>query len=150
VASARVARVRRSLISLAAAGISLLAVGCGSDEDFENEPRASAAVELTAKVDDKEVVVSPSEVGAGLVVVTVSNLSRDPIQLTFDGPSTANAPAKEVPSSTEVAPSGVGHHKVDLEQGDYTIGAGDQSDARPDRLEVGPERASSTNEVLLP
>jgi hypothetical protein len=142
--------VRRSLIALAALATAVLGAGCGSEDDFENNPRVAAPVELTAKVNDKEVEVSPSEVGAGLVVFTISNQSEVPIQLTLEGPPTTNAPGENVPSSREIAPNGVGQHKVDLAQGDYTIGAGSQSDARADTLEVGPARPNSTNDLLLP
>ena len=141
---------RRISIALAVLGAPVLFAACGSEEDFENQPRASAPVELTAKVNDKEVEVSPGEVGAGLVVFTISNQSRVPVQLTFAGPPTTDSPGEKVPSSREITPNGVSEHKVDLAQGEYTIGAGDQSDARKAVLDVGPERPSSTNDLLLP
>ena len=128
----------------------MLAAGCGNEDDFPNEPRTSAPVELTAKINDREVEVSPSEVGAGLVVFAISNQSSEPVQLTFEGPPTTNSPAERVSPSREILPNGVDLLKVELAQGDYTIGAGDQSNARTDTLVVGPERPSSTNDLLLP
>ena len=79
---------RRRTGLLAAAGIALIgAAGCGSD-DFANDPRPPAPIELTAKVDDRKVSVSPVEIdgepiGAGLATVTIANLTDDEVQLTL-------------------------------------------------------------------
>jgi hypothetical protein len=131
---------------LAAAGIALLgAAGCGSD-DFVNDPRPPAPVELTAKIDDRKVVVSPVKidgepVGAGLATFTIANLSDDEVQLTFDGPSQ---------SSTEpILAGGVADFKMNLEEGDYVVAA-DGGEAAETRFTVGPERESAQNELLLP
>ena len=40
--------------------------------------------------------------------------------------------------------------KLDLEEGEYQVTAGEDSNARETQLEVGPERASSQNDLLLP
>ena len=120
------------------------ASGCGAD-DFENNPRPPAPVELTAKVDDKSVLLSPAEVGAGLAVITVSNQSRDPINLNLVGP----APDDNAESG-EIAPGGVGNLKAELSEGEYEVNAGETSDVKPAQLAVGAERESSQNELLLP
>jgi hypothetical protein len=118
-----------------------LAAGCGA-EDHANEPRIPSPVEVTAKVDDENVDVSPDEVGAGLVVITISNQSEDPIQIGVDGPTAGE--------STGIEPGGVGSFKFNFEEGDYEVSPGKESRARPAQLTVGPERASSQNELLLP
>jgi hypothetical protein len=120
------------------------AAGCGAD-DFENNPRPPAPLELTAKVDDKGVLMSPSEVGAGLAVITVSNQSRDPINLTLVGPA-----PEDNTESGEIAPGGVGNIKAELVEGEYEVNAGETSGVKPAQLKVGPERESSQNELLLP
>ena len=51
------------------AGAALLSGACGED-DFPNDPRPASPVELTAAIDDRSVSVSPSSLGAGLVVLT--------------------------------------------------------------------------------
>lgn len=137
---------RRRKGLLAAAGIALLGfAGCGSD-DFVNDPRLPAPIQLTAKIDDRKVVVSPTEIdgepiGAGLATITIANLSDDEVQLTFDGPNEK--------STAPILAGGVADFKMTLEEGDYVVAA-DGSDASEAQLTVGPERESAQNELLLP
>ncbi|GIK77091.1 MAG: hypothetical protein BroJett022_07810 [Actinomycetes bacterium] len=127
----------------AAAGLlaaSVLAAGCGAEE-FPNDPRPPAPVELSAKVDDRKVTVVPDEVGAGLATFTISNQSRDGVELAFDGPSDIR---------TDVIPAGgVGAVQFELEPGTYEIEAGVPTIA-DGAMTVGPERPSASNELLLP
>lgn len=135
---------RRLSFTVAALGAAALAAGCGED-DFENLPRPPSPIELAAVITDDEVKVSPSTakaVGAGTATVTISNQSQDPGALVLEGPSDE--------ASDEIAPGGVASIKVELLEGDYTVSAGEDSDARESKLVVGPERPSSQNEVLLP
>ncbi len=126
--------------ALCVAGLS--AAGCGG-EDHPNEPRPPKPVEVTAKVDTEKVAVSPSEFGAGLVVFTISNQSDSDVRLTLDGPTEA--------ASDPVPPGSVSDSfKVAMQEGEYEVTAGADSDARAADLRVGPERASSQDELLLP
>jgi hypothetical protein len=126
-----------SVVALAAGAFA----GCGG-EDHANEPRPASPIEVTAKVDDQRVDVSPNEFGAGLVVMTISNQSADPVQLGVDGPTAGE--------SSGIEPGSVGSFKFSFEEGDYEVSPGEESGARPALLTVGPERASSQNEILLP
>lgn len=120
----------------------LLAVGgCGSD-DFENEPRPPSPKELTAAIDQDSVSVSPGELGAGLVVVTVSNQSAETTNLVLEGPTSH--------SSGDIPPGGTGSIKASLEEGDYEASAGTEVGVKPAELTIGPERETSQNELLLP
>ena len=101
----------------AAAGLLLAAfivAGCGS-EDFPNEPRPPAPIELSAKVDNRKVTVDPDEIGAGLATFTISNQSRDDVQLAFEGPNGART--DQIPGDVrlggQLAP-GWGIHLVDM------------------------------------
>ena len=134
--------MRRPIVvaSLTALATGVIA-GCGA-EDHANDPRPPSPVEVTAKVDDENVDVSPNEFGAGLVVMTISNQSEDPVQLGVEGPTAGEAGSIE--------PGSVGNFKFDFQQGDYEVSPGEDSNARPAVLTVGPERASSQNELLLP
>jgi hypothetical protein len=135
-------RVRLGLSLVAAAALGLGAAACGGRDDFENEPRQPAPIEITASIKDRAVEVSPSDVGAGLVTFTIANLSADPAQLTLSGPTDD--------ASDEIPPGAVGNLKVTLREGTYEVTAGEDARPRGDQLEVGPERASSQNELLLP
>ena len=138
----RRASARGIVAALALAG--LTAAGCGED-DFANDPRPAAPIVLTAKVDSDQVVVSPARFGAGLVNITVSNQSDDPVQLTLVGPD----PDDNV-EGDDIPPNGVGNLKASLAEGDYEVNAGERSDASPAQLRVGAPRKSSSDELLLP
>ena len=130
---------RRSAAALLAIAAATVA-GCGS-EDFPNEQRPASPVELSAKVDDNKVTVAPDEVGAGLAVVTISNQSRDDVEIGFSGPTDA--------STTEIAAGNVGTIKLELEQGDYEVDSGVTS-IESGTLTVGEPRESAQNDLLLP
>lgn len=131
--------LRALALAATVAALGLIA-GCGSD-DFENEPRPPAPIELTAAIDSDSVSISPSGFGAGLVNITISNQGDAPTTLTLEGPTSV--------SSGEIEPGGTGSIKATLEQGAYEAKA---SALGVDfaGLVVGPERDSSQNDLLLP
>jgi len=139
----RAPRRARQATFAALGGLAALALGaCGSD-DYANEPaRASASIRVAARVDEKEVVVSPDRFGAGLVDFTIANLSDSPVTFTLSGP-------KDVPGP-EIQPGAAGDLKVELPQGSYEASAGDEASARPDTVRVGPKRPGSEGKLLLP
>jgi hypothetical protein len=120
----------------------LLLAGCG-DEDFTNEPpRAAAAINVAARIDQQEVVVSPDRFGAGTVNFTAANFSDSPVTFTLSGP-------KDV-ATDEIAPGAAGDLKVELPEGSYEASAGDGASAQPATVQVGPKRPSSKDQLLLP
>lgn len=136
--------MRRSAIAAACAFavLGLTVVGCGS-EDHPNEPRPPKPLEVTARVNDESVAVSPKEFGAGLAVFTISNQSEGVVELTLDGPVAA--------TSQPIEPGSVSDEfKVDLQEGEYEVTGGLASDAKPDELLIGPERPSAQDDLLLP
>jgi hypothetical protein len=120
----------------------LVIAGCGSD-DHPNDPRPAVPEEVSAKVGEDKVVVSPREFGAGLAVFTISNQTDDVVQLTLEGPTEAISEPIEAGGVTDA-------FKVSVAEGDYLVSAGDESNARSTELIVGPDRRSSSNELLLP
>jgi hypothetical protein len=138
-------RRRRTALLATAAGIGIAVAGCGAEE-FPNDPRPPAPVELTAKVSDSRVVLSPVEldgkpVGAGLATVTIANLTDEPTALTFTGPEDA--------TTDPIVANGTLDFKLDLQQGNYIVSADDEA-VRPYEFQVGPERPSAQNDLLLP
>ena len=127
--------------ALAAGG----ALGACGEDDFENEPRPPAPIEISARVSDEDVSISPSrppKVGAGLATITISNQSQEEISLTLEGPTDV--------ASEPIPPGGTGSVKSELAEGEYEVTGGEQSSAREDLLVVGPRRPSSQNQLLLP
>ena len=47
--------------------------GCGGGSDFQNKPRPPVPLQLTGVITPKRVTVSPNRIGAGPVVLNVSN-----------------------------------------------------------------------------
>lgn len=124
-----------------AAGFAALAISACGDEDFENNPRPPAPIELSALISDGAVKVSPANgIGAGPATITISNQTDDPARLVFEGPTDD--------SSDQIIAGGTGSMKMNLAEGDYTISAGDGGPT--ENLSVGPERSSSQNDLLLP
>jgi hypothetical protein len=132
---------RRLVVPAAALAVAIGVAACGSD-DFENNPRPPSPVELSARISDRDVVISPTQVGGGPANITVSNQSRQPASLVLEGPTDA--------VGSELPPGAVGQIKATLEEGLYEISGGPESDAREGTLEVGADRESSQNELLLP
>jgi hypothetical protein len=135
-------RPRHALLPAGIAVLGLAAAGCGS-EDHPNEPRPPKPIEITARVDDEVVDVSPAEFGAGLAVFTISNQSDEAVALTLDGPVAATSQPIEPGSVTD-------DFKVDLQEGEYEVTGGLESKAKATELLVGPERPSAQDELLLP
>ena len=130
---------RRLFVGLAALCSAATLAACG-EEDFENNPRPPSPIELSARIGDDGVTVSPRDVGAGLATITISNQTPRAERLVLEGPTDE--------ASDEIIAGGTGSLKIALEQGDYEVTDGDG--ARITELVVGPERESSQNELGLP
>ena len=134
----------RSLVTFAV--VALLAAGCG-DEDFENEPRSPVAVGLTGVIQDDELTVSPSRVGAGQVEITISNQTDDPHTISLEGGSVTEEVGPVAPGDTATL-------KRTLEEGSYEVRAGSETaqpkEIAPAVLEIGKERENSSSDLLLP
>lgn len=134
---------RRRGTALFAVAIALAAVtvaGCGRD-DFENEPRPPLPTDVSVELGEDAVVVSPAEFGAGIATLTIANLGPVPASLAIDGPSAAE--------SEEIAPGDTAVLKAELVTGEYEAGVVG-TDVEPFLFDVGPERDSAQNELLLP
>ena len=142
-------RVGRNRTAALLAGVLSLLIlgGCGDDDDFENDPRPPAPIQLSGVITDSEVSVEPRKIGAGPIVLIVSNQTEQSHTVTLNGPS----------GSEEVGPINpldTGRIQHNLEQGSYQIKAGSEEAADEEIeaavLTVGPPRESSSNSVLLP
>jgi len=125
----------------------VVAVGCGGGEDFKNEPRPPAPVQLTGVIRDDKLTVSPNRVGSGPVILLISNQTDDPHTITLDGSGVKETVGPINPLDTAKI-------QQTLEQGNYEVKAGSEAavakEIAPAVLEIGPPRKSSRNQVLLP
>lgn len=125
----------------------LALAGCGGGDDFENKPRPPVPLQLTGVITKQKVTISPSKVGAGPVVITVSNQTEQSRTLTLDG----NGIRERV---GPINPLDTAQLQKTLKPGTYTVTAGSEKAAArtitPARLVIGKERPSGSGEVLLP
>lgn len=126
-------------MSAAALAAALALVACGED-DFVNSPRPPSPVQLSARIGDDGVTVSPATIGAGPATITIANQSSKPTRLVLEGPTDD--------ASDEILAGNTDSFKLGLEEGDYAVTNGDGDGET--KLEVGPERESSRNELGLP
>jgi hypothetical protein len=153
-------------VTFAALGaLALAAAGCGA-ESHPNDPRPQVPLHVSVSITAKAVTVRPAAIGVGGarsqqipqnqnhaqppihtkapvdVVFVAANQTRLDSRLEIRG-------AKDASSGTLYANS-PGTFQTQLPTGSYVIGAADIPSARPGKLVVGPYRASSQNDILLP
>jgi hypothetical protein len=124
-----------------AVGLAALAIAACGRDDFENEPRPPVPASVTVKIGDGEVVISPRTVGAGLVNFEIANFEDTPATFSLVGPTEAE--------SDEIPARGNNSLRTQLETGTYEASA-NGVEATPFSFEVGPERESGQNDLLLP
>jgi endonuclease YncB( thermonuclease family) len=130
---------------LATAGIT--AAGCGGSSDFKDEPRPPEPVQLTGVIRNDKLTVSPNRVGAGPIIILISNQTQQAHTVTLDGVDTRDTVGP-------VNPLDSAKIQQTLKQGKYTVKAGSTQavprEIAPATLSVGPQRRDSSNKVLLP
>lgn len=157
-------RARSAVVGVVAL-LALAAAGCGA-ESHPNEPRPQVATRVSITVTDKAITVSPGGIAMGPersqqipqnqnepqppiktnapldVVFVAANQTGTDSELEVRGPSSA--------SSGPLHANSPATFQANLKTGTYVIAATDIPSARPAKLVVGPYRASSENDVLLP
>jgi hypothetical protein len=139
------AGVRRSVLLIAV----LALAGCGGSEQRDNELRPAAPITLTGAIHEDGLQISPASVGAGTIVLIVSNQSGKPQKVTFETDEIAGKTAGRQASSPVIAPSTTGRLTIDAREGTYSVHVADSS-IRAARVFVGPPRKSAQDQLLLP
>jgi hypothetical protein len=125
----------------------ILVAGCGGSDKFKNDPRPPTPVQLTGVVTDKQVTISPKRVGAGPVILIVSNQTDSARTITLEGGGTTDTVGPVPPLDTAQLQS-------TLKPGTYTVRAGSKEATTKEiadgTLTVSEERSSSSNQLLLP
>jgi len=119
---------------------------CGS-EDFKNRPRPAIPRELTGVIQDKKVTVSPAKVGAGPILITISNQTKAAHTVILEGETIREQVGPVNPLDTATI-------QKTLKPGGYEVRAGSRKavarEIKAAKLTIGKERANSSNEVLQP
>jgi hypothetical protein len=137
----------------------LAASGCGGGKTFANQPKPAAPVDLSVYINNSRVSVSPSSVGAGPVVFTVTNQSDSSASLTIR--PRGNSGGQSLGDTGPINPQGTAQVTINFTRpGDYTVATGAHSttDASlsgpsaiaPAIVHVGRQRASSGSDLLSP
>jgi hypothetical protein len=146
--------------------LALAASGCGAQERA-NDPRPAPPTRVSVTITPSAVNVQPAAIAVGperseqipqnhrfrqppirtrttplTVAFVAANLTGFESHLEVRGPRDA--------SSGPLVANGNGTLQAELPTGTYTLTAADIPAARPAHLVVGPYRASSQNDVLLP
>jgi hypothetical protein len=143
----------------------LAVAGCGAST-HPNEPRPSVPTRISVVIQRHEVIVQPGSVATGPeesqqipqnqgqpqppiktkkpldVTIVAANQTGEDAHLVIRG-------AKEMKPGPVLARSPA-TFQASLPTGSYTVVAADVRGARPGHFTVGPYRASSQNELLLP
>ena len=130
-------------------GTAVLVAGCGGD-DFENDRRPAVPIELTGVIQERGVTVSPAKEGAGPFVITISNQTDDAHTVTLEGTGATSVQETVGP----IQPQDTGTIQKMLPTGKYEVRAGSEQAVKkeipPAELDIGPDRDSSNDELLLP
>lgn len=152
-------------MACALGALAVAAAGCGS-QSHPNDPRPQVATRVSITIGEHGIAVQPPRVAFGpaktqqipqnqnhpqppiktdaplTVILVTSNQTRTDSRLEIRGPTDA--------SSGPMLANSPGSFQTDLPSGAYSIAAAGIPGARPGKLIVGPYRASSENDVLLP
>ncbi len=153
------------MVAFVLGALALAAGGCGAQE-HANDPRPSPPTRVSVTITGKAVTVQPTAIAFGpkrSQQIPQNHLYRQPPtgargpltvafvaanQTEFDSHLEVRGPRNA--SSAPLVANGTATLQAELPTGTYTLIAADIPAARPAHLVVGPYRASSQNDVLLP
>ncbi len=155
----------KAAVACALGALVLLAAGCGA-ETHPNDPRPQVALRVSVTITPRAITVQPTTIGVGPARTQQipQNLNHAQPRIDSDGPLTVSIVTanqtrfdskleirgpRDV-SSVPIPAGSPATLQTDLPTGTYVIGAANVPGARPGKLIVGPYRASSKNDVLLP
>lgn len=115
--------------------------GCGEVEVYDSKERPPATLTLATYIGPNGISVSPRAIGAGPVLVVITNQKPELARLRIVG--------EQVDQTVAVNPLDTANIKLNFVPGGYSFSAGDAPGAQT-RVAVGPPRPSAQNELLQP
>jgi hypothetical protein len=142
----RTMRVTRVVSLFAAVLCVAVLAGCGS-EDFKNNPRPATALEITGVIQKDKVTISPDQFGAGPILLTISNQTKEAHTVTLEGESLRERVGPINPLDTATI-------QANVDTGTYEVRAGSSQavaqEIQPAELDVGESRGDSSDQLLQP
>lgn len=132
-------------------GAAALVAGCGSSSSYKNDPRPPSLQTVAVSVTNARVSISPARIGAGPVVLVISNTSPGARDLTLSASAGASrACISADASSGPINSQGTARLPLDLIEGDCVVAVRGDRRTRPARLVVSHERTSAQADLLQP
>jgi hypothetical protein len=128
---------------LAATALALAGCGTGSPQHFADKPRPAVPVDLTVYVDNQHVSVSPARVGAGPVILYVTNQASHTQNVAI-----TTARGRSVASSGRINAGATAQITANLKRGSYRVRAAAHTAAA--RLRITHPRPNADNVLLQP
>jgi hypothetical protein len=133
---------------LAALGATVTAVlisacGTGSPAHFKNQPRPAVPVDLSVYMDNNHISISPAKVGAGPVILYITNQASGAQTLNID-----NAHGSAVATSGHINSGTTAQISTSLRTGTYRLAGG--AKIATARLKIGKPRPNADNVLLQP
>lgn len=124
--------------------------GCGSGSStFRDVPRPPVPLQLTGVVSNDKVTISPNNIGAGPIVLVISNQTQQSQTITLERSGSQGEPNRDVVGP--VNPLQPATLQQTLTPGQYTVSVDSAtSGIAPAVINVGASRPSSSNTPLLP
>lgn len=150
--------MRRTRIAIASIG-ALAATACGGGTQFANAPRPPSPVNMTVYIDDHDVSVSPTNIGAGPVVFIITNQASNAESMSVL--QAGSGASRSLASTGPISPQATDQVTVNLNTpGRYSVAitpnsANDAAAASPRGISpavihVGKPRASASSQLLSP
>lgn len=111
--------------------------GCGGGSHFQNRPRPPVPVQVTGVVNDRTVTVSPNRIGAGPIVLNISNQTQQSHTIILERSGEQGEPQRDVIGP--INPLQASPLQQTLTPGQYTVSVGsDPNGIAPAIISVGP------------
>jgi hypothetical protein len=135
--------MRSRVVVCAAAAVAATVAGCGAGGHFVAATPAASPVDLDVFISNSRVQLSPARLGAGPVLLLVTNQSSRSETLTVNP-----ARGSPVASTGPINPDSTAQVQVNLTTpGDYALSA---ERTTPARLRIGPARPGGSGALLRP
>ena len=127
-----------------------LVVGCGDSGTHANEERPPSPIVVTASISKDKVSVSPASFGAGPIRLIVTNQTDRSQQITLESADEPGSGETGIRQETgPINPRDTAALAATVRQGAYRVHV-KGNDISSAKLDVGEERDSSQQDLLLP